>query len=84
MIIVYGGSKVAFFGSLTVYVWLGRRSKRLIQTTNFRLCPRCRYDLTSCLIDGQCPECGRAYTDADLRLLWRRAYRIKDPSEPRA
>ncbi len=54
-----------------------RRSKRLIQALNFRLCPRCRYDLTSSPPDGLCPECGRSYTDADLRNLWCRAYRIK-------
>lgn len=63
---------------LAFAVWsvLWTRAKREVQRLHFRLCPNCRYDLSACQPDGLCPECGRAYTDADLRRIWRAAYRL--------
>ncbi|MCC6675793.1 MAG: hypothetical protein IT436_01490 [Phycisphaerales bacterium] len=56
---------------------LWTRAKRHVQALALRLCPRCRYDLSASAPDGTCPECGRAYTDADLHRIWRAAYRIR-------
>lgn len=59
-----------------IHFFARRRARRLIQSLNFRLCPRCRYDLSACQPDGTCPECGRGYADAELRSLWKTAYRL--------
>lgn len=70
------GSLLAATITIAIWLSLNRRSKQFIQRINYRLCPRCRYDLTASPPDGACPECGRSYTEADLRSIWRRAYRL--------
>lgn len=62
--------------ALTIWWACWSRSRQLLQRADFRLCPRCRYDLSACQTDGTCPECGRAYTRAELRELWKAAYRL--------
>lgn len=69
---------VAGYAGVVVQLILRRRGKRLIQQLDFRLCPRCRYDLSA--LDrarsartrtGTCPECGHAFNIDDIRRYWR-------------
>jgi len=72
----FGGLLAASLLFGVIHAITRRRSRRLIQSLGFRLCPRCRYDLSASPPDGACPECGRDYTVADLQSLWKSAYRL--------
>lgn len=56
--------------SLIVGLAMVRRG-RALRRSDYRLCPRCGYDLTGLDDTGQCPECGRAYVTAEVQRFWR-------------
>lgn len=76
IIIILATPIAASIIALAAWSLLWMRSKRLVQRLDFRVCPRCQYNLTANPTDGACPECGRAYIDADLRRDWKAAYRL--------
>jgi hypothetical protein len=45
-------------------------ARRLIECRG-RICTRCGYDLRGSATDGVCPECGQAYTMAEMHEAWR-------------
>ena len=48
------------------------RVERLVTRAGFRICPECEYPLVDLPSEGQCPECGEAYTIADATDAWKR------------
>lgn len=38
------------------------------------LCPGCRYSLQGSPAVGTCPECGRTYSEKEVRAWWRECY----------
>jgi RNA polymerase subunit RPABC4/transcription elongation factor Spt4 len=55
-------------------MWVRRRGRIVVMAANYRLCPRCRYDLVASEEKGQCPECGAPFDPTILREAWNRAY----------
>jgi predicted RNA-binding Zn-ribbon protein involved in translation (DUF1610 family) len=45
-----------------------------LRVKGFKMCVKCRYDLTNHADQGVCPECGATYTREALEREWRKAY----------
>jgi hypothetical protein len=72
---VAGGSVSTALGSLFLYFWSRRRSRRALQRANLMLCPGCRYPLLEVNDHVQCPECGCGFSKQEIASIWRSAYR---------
>ncbi|MBL8764750.1 MAG: hypothetical protein JNM07_10825 [Phycisphaerae bacterium] len=70
----------ATFGSVSTTLGAAMLVRRrsggieLLARTSDRICPRCRYDLTTTAEGAPCPECGTPWTAAELKRTWDRAY----------
>ncbi len=53
-----------------------RRAKAVVEAADFKICPRCRYSLKGLDDQGDCPECGRRYSQDELRRTWTAAYEL--------
>jgi hypothetical protein len=47
----------------------------MLKRAGFKVCTRCRYDLSAHPDEGTCPECGLSYNASDLESVWRARYR---------
>ncbi len=57
-----------------VLVRANRQGARFLRANDGMVCPKCRYLLRDLPGAGNCPECGRSYTAAELRRLWSQVY----------
>ncbi len=51
------------------------RIRSRVRRLRGRACPNCLYDLSASRPEGNCPECGIAYTKVDIVRQWRNADR---------
>ncbi len=65
-----------FFGLMAVGLMERRKTRRLLDETDCRLCLNCGYVLTDLPDQGVCPECGEGYDLNHLSAGWRNAYRV--------
>jgi uncharacterized paraquat-inducible protein A len=57
-----------------IVVWLYKhiaRVRRYVTMKESRVCPKCHFDLSAHEPSGECPECGHAFTPAQLEEAWR-------------
>ncbi|HYF15919.1 MAG TPA: hypothetical protein VD971_12695 [Phycisphaerales bacterium] len=47
-----------------------------IKRFGFKVCTKCRYNLSNHADEGLCPECGTPYERTDLERRWREAYEM--------
>ncbi len=82
----FTGLALILFGPWLVNEFRLRRAHKrdFAEVTNrqFRHCLGCRYDLSGLPPTGNCPECGRPYTDAGLRQSWLWTYTQAEPINP--
>jgi RNA polymerase subunit RPABC4/transcription elongation factor Spt4 len=72
---------VCVVGTITFiasYIFSRVRGRAQVEDKQFRICPRCRYNLSGLPDPGSCPECGRPFSDDELSELWSKVYRIRD------
>jgi uncharacterized protein with PIN domain len=53
--------------------WMAKWVRRLLsraRAAEYRICPKCGYDLRSCAEVGSCPECGTVYDPQWLERTW--------------
>lgn len=61
---------------LALYGFFALRKRRIdyirrqVLTRQYRVCSQCFYDLSGSPTSGQCPECGKEYTIAELKEKW--------------
>ena len=74
---------VGFLGDMIIH----DRAMAKLRGGQFRVCPRCRYDLGSSPQTGACSECGTRYDPASLKRVWLATYgeheEIAGAEEPR-
>ena len=59
----------------SLVLWLlRRRARKRLAAADFLLCPKCDYPLNHLGASGQCPECGKPFTAAQVRRTWRRCH----------
>lgn len=65
---------IVFFGLVAWCFRAGRRLSRRARTADCRLCFECMYDLRGSgdglVAGGACPECGKTYQFASLKMRW--------------
>ena len=65
----FGGTLTgAFFPML--FAWRKSRGRARIIALDFRVCPRCNFDLRGLPSPGACPECRCRFSDRSLRVHW--------------
>ena len=64
------GTLVVLCSGLYIAGWARTRNLARAKRLGFRVCPRCRRDLTHEADAGRCPRCGFAYDAEYLRAIW--------------
>jgi hypothetical protein len=72
------GLVVGYAGGLPIVlaIWWRSRGRARIIALDFRVCPRCNFDLRGLPSPGACPECHRRFSDRSLRVHWLLALKI--------
>lgn len=61
------------FGALFLIQWRAEtRLRRQLVAADWRLCPRCLYDLSALPNESVCPECGAPFEHGTIRRMWQR------------
>lgn len=63
VMLAIGAGTSAYVGAIL------RHHKRLFEHRQL-LCPACEYPLDAIAVEGRCPECGNAYTHAEVVRYW--------------
>jgi predicted RNA-binding Zn-ribbon protein involved in translation (DUF1610 family) len=58
---------------LPIWRWRTLGIRRLVRSSDYRVCIHCGYDLASLSENGTCPECGRPYEMEAVRDVWKRS-----------
>ena len=57
------------------FLWRQSRVCRVAIKNRFCLCPHCLYTLHPAVLSGQCPECGRSFSQYATREMWKQFVR---------
>ena len=62
---------LAFVLAMVIIICWERRLVSRLKASNYRLCPRCGYNLAGHTNQVSCPECGTVYEIEDIEARWR-------------